>query len=395
MNILYVTGLFAQNEKDEKLGGMAKAVYMNAKGMKDRGHNVCVLTVSNRKREWEYKGIKVVSVNAEHGIDKSSDLEMIYQIIRREILIEKEIRKISSKKKIDIIQYTGWFGIGLLHFNRIPTVMRISSYTKAQLECNYSNRRVNILSYIERLAMKRMNAVYAPSRIMAKKIEADIKRKVYVIETPYIQEGVQADETAWRKKVGEKKYILFFGRISIDKGIYIIKDALYKILSDYEDIYFVFAGAFDTNGVKKVELMQAAKEHQKRLIFCGNLSKKQLWPLIEHAYMVLMPSLMDNFPNACAEAMSLGKIVIGTNGSSLEQFITDSYNGYLSQIGDSESLIEKIREVLKLEQEKKKEISENAKKRIDKLNINDYCEKMEKMYDTICRKSYFKRGMKK
>lgn len=385
MNILYVTGLFALNEKDEKLGGMSKAVYMNAKGMKDRGHNVCVLTVSNRNREWKYKGINVVSVNAENGIDKESDLELIYQVLRREILIQKEIRKLSERKKIDIIQYTGWFGIGLFHYGKIPAVMRISSYTKAQLDCNYTWRRTSILSYIERLAMKRMNAVYAPSRVMASKVERDIGRKVYVIETPYLQENIQADEDVWEKKIGKKKYILFFGRISIDKGIGTIKEILYTILNKYKDVYFVFAGAFDPNGIKKIDLLRAAKEYQDRLIFCGNLSKRELWPIIEHASMVLMPSLMDNFPNACAEAMSLGKIVVGTDGSSLEQFITDGYNGYLAKIGDAASLDEKINTVMNLQPDKREQLSIHAKKRISRLNINTYCKKIEKMYRNICK----------
>lgn len=54
--------------------------------------------------------------------------------------------------------------------------------------------------------------------------------------------------------------------------------------------------------------------------------------------MILMPSLSDNLPNSCAEAMSLGKIVIGTNGSSLEQFIENKKNGFLAKIGSAENL---------------------------------------------------------
>lgn len=36
------------------------------------------------------------------------------------------------------------------------------------------------------------------------------------------------------------------------------------------------------------------------------------------------------------------KIVIGTNGSSMEQLITNAYNGLLAQPDDSNSLFEKL-----------------------------------------------------
>ena len=57
MNILFVTGVFAENKWDTALGGMANAVYKSAIGMQQRGHRVRVLTVDDIDRRWCYQEI--------------------------------------------------------------------------------------------------------------------------------------------------------------------------------------------------------------------------------------------------------------------------------------------------------------------------------------------------
>ena len=51
---------------------------------------------------------------------------------------------------------------------------------------------------------------------------------------------------------------------------------------------------------------------------------------------------MDNFPDACIEAMHFGKEVIRINGASFEQFITHCKNGLFCKIGDSQDFINKM-----------------------------------------------------
>lgn len=385
MNILFVTGLFAKDEKDTALSGMPNAVYKSAIGMQKRGHSVRILTVAKKNARWRYRGLNVISIQAKHGLEEKNILRSMLIILQREYKIEKEIQLLHKEKPIDIIQYTGWFGIGLLHFLDIPAVMRISSYTKVQLTDNFDKRKRHLLEMVEYLAAKRMNCVFAPSRIMANGAAKDIKQKVYVIETPFLQEKVEWDEHILRTELKNKRYVFFFGRMSVDKGILVIRDIMYKILQKYQDICFVFAGiTWKHDGVViEDELLQASREYKDRVIFLGLLSKNILMPVISNAEVVLMPSLADNFPNACAEAMALGKIVIGTDGSSLEQFIIDGKSGYLAEIGNADSLFNCLEHVLGMNITQKKVISQNAKKRIRKLDAERYSAKMEKLYNKV------------
>lgn len=380
MNILFITGDFATNEKSI-LGGMAGAVYKSALGMQKRGHYVRILAASTQNKEWKYNSLEVISVRTQNVLSEASVAKSLYYILQREIIIQKQIRLLDKQKKINVIQYTGWFGIGLLHYNRIPAVMRVSSYTKIQLVNNYSKKKKWLFSTAEYLSAKRMNFIFAPSRLMAEGIEKELGKKVGVIETPFLYDRIEPDASIYQKKLKDKKYILFFGRMTIDKGIYVISEVICKVLCENPNIYFVFVGGASSDIVKT--LKTAAGEYKNRVILLGVLAKSKLDPVIQNAQMVLMPSLADNFPNSCAEAMSLGKIVIGTNGSSLEQFIEDGVNGFLTTIGDTNSLYRCIDHVMMLDDNTKKYIAENAKQRIKRLDLEMYSLYMENLYSKV------------
>ena len=388
MNILFVTGIFANNKKDTSLGGMSYAVYKSALGMQKRGHTIRILEVSNRNRTWYYRNLKIISVRSCLGVEQESVWDIMFDTIKRERCIQKAIRKLNQEEAIDIVQYAGWFGLGLLHSNQIPAVMRMSSYTKVQLVHNYSKEKRHLLQIVEYLAAKRMNYVFAPSRIMAAGVGKDIKKNVGVIETPFFQEEVEWDDHLLRTKLKDKKYVLYFGRMSVDKGILIIKDILYKTLQKYPSCYFVFAGGSWThNGMSiEKELLLEAQEYKDKVLFTGMLPKEQLFPVIKSAEAILIPSLADNLPNSCAEAMALGKVVIGTDGSSLEQFIKDGKNGFLAEPGSAESLYSCLEYVLEMDESEKQKIGGKAKKTIEKFDLENYSKRMEVLYEKIIKK---------
>lgn len=385
MNILFVTGLFANDERDTALGGMPGAVYKSALGMQQRGHSVRILACAGRERRWRYQGLDVISVRVGQGIEEKAAGAMLIDILKRELAVRRYVRKLDCEKAIDIVQYTGWFGVGLLHPCGIPAVMRMSSYTKVQLSNNFSTGKRFLLEAVEYLAAKRMNFVFAPSRITAAGLEKDIQRAVGVMETPFRQEETKWDDSILRSRLESKRYLLFFGRMTVDKGIYVIRDMLHEILDRYREIQVVFAGGINRHEGVLVsdELMEAAGEHGNRVVFLGLLPKERLLPVIDGAELILMPSLADNFPNACAEAMALGKIVIGTDGSSLEQFIQDGVNGYLVERNNPGQLCRCVDRVLRMEPGQKELVSIRARKKIEGLDLESYSKKMEKIYTRV------------
>jgi glycosyltransferase involved in cell wall biosynthesis len=87
---------------------------------------------------------------------------------------------------------------------------------------------------------------------------------------------------------------------------------------------------------------------EEKLLYWPPLAKAQLYPVIINSDGVLMPSRVDNYPNACIEAQTLGIPVIGTDNSSLEEMITDGKTGFLAKNGDEDSIYKAVERLLGL-----------------------------------------------
>ncbi len=115
-------------------------------------------------------------------------------------------------------------------------------------------------------------------------------------------------------------------------------------------------------------LMEKAGKHRDRVIFTGVLEHERLYPVIERSTAVVLPSLVDNFPNACVEAMAHGKIVIGTRGTSFEQLIDDGRSGFLCDPDDGDDLYRTVEKVLQLSKDDKDSVEKESRDTILRLH---------------------------
>lgn len=119
------------------------------------------------------------------------------------------------------------------------------------------------------------------------------------------------------------------------------------------------------------------------MIYLGVLTQQQLYPVIRYAEAVLIPSLVDNLPNACLEALSLDKIVIGTYGTSLEQMIDDGENGFLSEPGDADSLLGAVKKTLNMSRRQKDIMVERNRMLLKKYTPAVAVKKLERYYQWL------------
>lgn len=380
MTIVFVTGMFGQRNKP--LGGMPRYIYKTACCLQQRGHKVIIVTADSINKVWQYNEIEVHSVNADKPKSKYALIQYGWYAIYRDWRLQKELDKIYRERKIDVIQYTGWFGVGVLHHKQIPAVMRLSDYARIQLPATYAKREIAIISLMERVASIRMNAVFAPSYVIGQAFEQDIGKKVYILETPYWdREQLQVDSSIYEENLKDKEYLLFFGRLSPDKGILVIASILNKLLEKYKELVFVFAGIPHQDCWNRV--LEGAGEYRDRVVFLGNLNHEQLFPILQQAHAVVMPSLMDNLPNACQEAMYQGKVVVGTKGTSLDQLIIDGVSGILCEPGQKDSLYKAIERAMNLKEEELNKLGKNAKKRIECLRPEVTIGKLVQLYEKV------------
>ncbi len=387
MNILFAANGFIERGKPKQ--GFPNYLYRVSRALLDMGHKVIVVACGDKSVHRFVDGIEVYDVAVYYSDISPKWADVIVNDIRASWCVNKKIREILKNTKIDIIQFTTLQSIGLLYYGKTPAVMRLSAYTKHYYATfsTMAEKTVKVRSFFEIMAGKRCNAVFGPSRVEAKAYEEDFHKKVYVIETPFVNDVKQYDNRIVEQQLQDKKYVLFFGLLYYEKGILTIAEMLECFLANHSDYFWVFAGKISTIQGKNAAkiLSEAAGQYSNQLIFTGALPHEQLYPVIQNAEFVVLPSIMDNFPNACIEAMYFSKIVVGTDGASFEQLIQDGVNGFLCKIGDSRDLLCKVEKAVSLPQDTKRQMEVRAHKRIERLKPERVVKQLLKFYEYVIR----------
>jgi glycosyltransferase involved in cell wall biosynthesis len=226
-----------------------------------------------------------------------------------------------------------------------------------------------VIELLEVRAMKSADNVYAPSMRIARTVQSAINRPVAAIEPVFIYDADALDYGVYNATLGGKNYLLFFGTVGSMKGCKEIAEILHPLLDKYRDLHFVFIGPAATEHSERMKeyVLLRAGDLNNRVFFLNPLKHEFLYSIIKESRAVVLPSRIDNFPNTCVEAMSLGQIVIGTDGTSFEELIEDGISGFLCKPNDRESLMNAVVRVLELTAEQRVSISAHAQKRIERL----------------------------
>lgn len=342
-------------------GGLANYIHRSAKSLISFGHQVDVVTFSRDtgKLTFDFDGITV------HRVSAGKKRRFWDRITRRRLpgtahWLEfsfnayRKAKSLHGRKPFDILQFSNYRACGLFAelLLPVPSVTRISSYRPLWNELTGMNRNLDVrtMELLEILHLYLSRNKYAPSHTLKKVLrERAGIRSVRVIRTPFYMETGDLDSSVYDRHLKGGKYALYFGRFQLLKGFRVLADALEEILGGNPGFHFAFVGkdmaGGDIPSLKEYALFKSG-EYADRLIFLDELRHKQLYPIIRGADLVVLPSLADNLPNTCLEAMGMGKPVLGTVGASFDELITDGVNGFLAPVGDAKALAEKVNEAL-------------------------------------------------
>jgi glycogen synthase len=190
------------------------------------------------------------------------------------------------------------------------------------------------------------------------------------MEPPFLFEPGPLNDEILRNRLSGKRYLLFFGAVGLLKGVAVIAEIIDELLCQYEGLFFVLIG--QDKGYRGRPMMEhlwnRAGQNRQRVLHLGVIPHPCLYPILQNAHAVVLPSLIDNLPNTCLEAMALRRVVIGTRGASFEQLIEDGRSGFLAEKNSGPSLLEKIREAMALDDFARKAMGDCARERILKLS---------------------------
>lgn len=367
-------------------GGLANYVYRAARTLAFLGHDPVVVTSAGETERLVYDGIPVCRVAVQDAREWKMPLfykyvnalarwryDMAIKTLWQSRVLNRMVRKLHQEKPFDIIQYAHLAGVGFFRPRGIVAVVRLSSSTRL---CNekggYGIPKVHVRQqeWIERRSLENANGVFGPSRRIAELMSLELTKPIEVIESPFLLDVDHLDDSVYDRHLRGKKYLLFFGSLCHIKGVSVIAAMIHQLLDRHPDIHFVFVGKEvpgQEGGSLFAQVQRNAAEHASRVVHIGSLRHPQLYPVIKGAFAVILPSRVDNFPNACIEAMAFGRVVVGTFGNGFEQLIDDGQSGFLCRVDDPDHLLAVTERVLQLTDDERSRIGMRAVRRIDDL----------------------------
>lgn len=395
MRVALITPEFPSEENFD--GGLSNYLLRVSKSLIQLGHTPIVFVVSHCDETIDYQHIKVIRVKNHYKwwfwlLNAITLFQFRKALIwvSKSYNLKKAILHFHAKNKIDIIQYASSQALGLFRPKYIPSVIRISSLQK--MIDNAYGRKSDLHNlqkqWLQEYTLKKANALFGPSKMVGAIVQDLAKKEVEIIETPFIIPYKTYDESMLnevRATHDIQHFFLFFGTLGLLKGVKDIAEIIFEVLEENPTYHFIFIGK-DTpiNNQSTMELLkEKGKNHQHRIHCLGRLPHLQLYPFVQKANIIVLPSRVDNFPNVCIEAMAFKKTVIGTYGTSFEQLIVNEKNGFLCEHSLPDSLLSTIRKVAKLTTEENEKIGEKAAQRIDQLKPEKVVKALVQYYQKI------------
>jgi len=240
------------------------------------------------------------------------------------------------------------------------------------------------LDSLEKNYVSQCSFVTSPSKAMAEWAirEWRIDRnRTLVVPNPYIP----ANDLLNIPVAANGKVVGFFGRLEYRKGICDLVDAVPSILKAEPDASFRFVGAalrhpgtlesFDGYVTRKLN------KHRRSIIMVGS---KNLYEMpIEYGKVdvCVFPSVWENFPNVCLEAMAAGKAVVASNSGGMAEML-DANCGLLIPPRDSRAIAESVVRLLRSD-DLRIQMGRNSRLRVlERYSVESIGPQMEKSYES-------------
>jgi glycosyltransferase involved in cell wall biosynthesis len=350
-------------------GGLASYVFHMSRALTDQGHSATVFMLSDRDAETDYRGIRVVKVSGRTPIPVkplawlfAKWLPVSVNTILSSWCLNRHISKTREKEGIDVLQYTNYKAVGLFRLKQ-GSLIRISSYQRLWNN-NPKDRSLDKLLYeqLESIAIKRFSTVVGPGEHLAGIIRRDLHlpREIRMVPTP-LGSGTRPSGRVFRP--AGMRMVMYAGTVNRIKGSELLLGIIRKYLSEFDDTVFLLAGKTGRIDGRSLapDLQSLSKDFPNRFIYHHHLEKPDLLAAYRQADVVLIPSLIDNFPNTALEAASQDALLIASKTASLGSLIRDGENGFVMDSRSTEEWVQAIRMALAIEPDRRERMKENMR----------------------------------
>jgi glycosyltransferase involved in cell wall biosynthesis len=337
-------------------GGIGSYTWHHARGLAALGHDVHVLAGATRATPLRSEVDGRIHVHRFWADGPAMQafaalgrfrLWWTRQRLQNALSMYRGLRALHRAHPFDVVEMPecGAEGALVTRWLDIPSVVRLHSPARLIMG-TYDVRRLDIeaCAALEQRALHTASALTSCSRFLAHEVtdKLGLLRSIDVItnglDIPWFDASTaQLDVHAKYGIPRRSLTIVFTGRLERRKGIHLLPAIAAHILERY-DVALVLAGADLFGYAEHTLLPSLAHRSLKGSIHClGQVPLGDLRPLVAAADIFLLPSIWENCPYSCLEAMAAGRAIVCADQGGMPELIRHEENGLLARCEDAAS----------------------------------------------------------
>jgi glycogen synthase len=395
MNLLFISNEYPP---DTGHGGIGTYTRHAAEGMALRGHTVQVLcrSASGKNETNIQRGVTVHRVVPEgYPLPQSRPFfplrKLCYRWIPQSLVRlawAKSVghtcaRLMAEGNRFDLIEYPecgaeGWY----LSKMQTPTVARL--HTPWEIVHRFDALAeplpdLALQSRLERSSVRAATAVSSPSQALADRMTKrwHLRRiGVYPNGIP-VRSYPRSTGSGW----------VYVGRVERRKGVHVLLEAYAAVCAVHNPPpLFLIGKAFGGSYGDEIKDRIARLHLGDRVTWIEGVANCAVASRLANAAAAFFPSLWENFPYACLEAMACGVAVVASRCGGFPEMIRDGESGLLAAPGDAKALAAAMTRLL-LEPDLGARLGGNARETAEqRFDQGTICARAEDFYLSIIRK---------
>lgn len=345
-------------------GGIGTYSYYHARALAKLGHQVHVFAGSTRVGVFhsEHDGVRVTRVKADGWVQRALKPARTREWWWFHNRVETAhaqciaVREALRHETFDIVEAPecGADAAAVSTLLRVPVAVRFHSPARLIMG-TYRTPRMDreLTAAVERIAISRARVRTACSRFVAEEVanRMAVPRPIYVIPNGIDLELFDRDDAPGARHPlelpADSVTVFFANRLEERKGIHLITDIAVRVMKRYRHVHFVLAGR-DLFGYAANTVVPAIREQglADRFHVLGALDLATVRGLLKRSDIFLLPSLWENCPYSCIEAMAAGRAIVSSDCGGMPELIGDRTNGLLAGNGDANSFAERLEELI-------------------------------------------------
>ena len=324
---------------DTGFGGIGTYTKHMVQALSGMGHYIEIFSCSHKEEKFDI------------AIAENVKLHRVVALRRKEfsVAIVPVFQKRNAIINFDIIESPEYGAEGLPlrnAFPGIPMVVKLHTpnFMVKQLNAKYTPQslRKKIRKFLSLESYNKLldpdyqlvvsaDAVCSPSRALADYLTRkwglkliDVIPSVYLPGPAYLQLPVSP---------ATDKVITYIGRLDVRKGLKSLVDTIPLVLKQKPSTQFRFIGgdgiAPDGKGSMQDYILSQLSLYRTNLEFTGYVRTQEIPSYLKDTGIVILPSIWENFPFVCLEAMSAGKALVVSSRGGMKELITDSVGGFV------------------------------------------------------------------